>query len=285
MEELRAATEEAQSSNEELQSTNEELETAKEELQATNEELTTVNDELNNRNLELGQLSNDLANLLASTHVPILMVGHDLRIRRMTPVAERVLNVPRATSGGRSGTSGSASTIPDLEALLREVIETLAARSARSRPATAAGTRCESGRTGPADNKIDGAVISFVDIDALKRGLRAGQGGARSGRGHRRDGARAARDPRRRPPRGDGEPVLLRDLPGQAGGDRGPAPLRPREPPVEHPAAPDAAGGGPAAGPASFEDFEVEHEFERIGRRTMLLNARRVRPGDRPAGP
>jgi len=26
----------------------------------------------------------------------------------------------------------------------------------------------------------------------------------------------------------------------------------------------------------SFEDFEVEHEFERIGRRTMLLNARRI---------
>ncbi len=26
----------------------------------------------------------------------------------------------------------------------------------------------------------------------------------------------------------------------------------------------------------SFEDFEVEHEFERIGRRTMMLNARRI---------
>jgi len=27
---------------------------------------------------------------------------------------------------------------------------------------------------------------------------------------------------------------------------------------------------------SSFEDFEVEHDFERIGRRTMLLNARRI---------
>ena len=27
---------------------------------------------------------------------------------------------------------------------------------------------------------------------------------------------------------------------------------------------------------AAFEDFEVTHEFEKIGRRTMLLNARRI---------
>ena len=112
MEELRAATEEAQSSNEELQSTNEELETSKEELQATNEELTTVNDELNSRNLELSQLSNDLGNLLTSIHVPIIMVGADLRVRRMTPVPNGSSTWPRATSGGRSGTSGSASRCP-----------------------------------------------------------------------------------------------------------------------------------------------------------------------------
>jgi PAS domain S-box-containing protein len=30
----------------------------------------------------------------------------------------------------------------------------------------------------------------------------------------------------------------------------------------------------------SFDDFEVEHEFERIGRRTMLLNARRIHQRD-----
>src|SRR5262249_10887468 len=92
-EELKSANEEIQSSNEELQSTNEELETAKEELQSTNEELTTVNEELQNRNTELSLVNNDLSNLLSSIHIAIIMLGPDLRIRRYTPKAEKILNL------------------------------------------------------------------------------------------------------------------------------------------------------------------------------------------------
>ena len=83
-EELRSANEEILSSNEELQSTNEELQTAKEELQSSNEELSTVNEQLQQRNLELTQSNNDLVNLFASTNIPVVMVGSDLRIRRVT---------------------------------------------------------------------------------------------------------------------------------------------------------------------------------------------------------
>ncbi len=93
VEELRSANEEAQSSNEELQSTNEELQTAKEELQSSNEELTTTNEEMRSRNSELNQLNNDLVNLLSSLQVPIVMLNDQLRIRRYTPVAEKVLNL------------------------------------------------------------------------------------------------------------------------------------------------------------------------------------------------
>src|SRR5207237_9611839 len=92
-EELRSANEEILSSNEELQSTNEELETAKEELQSANEELTTVNEQLQNRNQELTQANNDLTNLLTSTAIPVVMVGGDLRIRRFTPPAKKVMNL------------------------------------------------------------------------------------------------------------------------------------------------------------------------------------------------
>src|SRR5206468_3633587 len=123
MEELRAATEEAQSSNEELQSTNEELETSKEELQATNEELTTVNDELNSRNVELIQLSDDLGNLLTSTHVPIIMVGPDFRVRRMTPGTGRVLNVAPSDIARPIGDLRLSVDVRQLAALLREVME------------------------------------------------------------------------------------------------------------------------------------------------------------------
>ena len=93
VEELRSANEEILSSNEELQSTNEELETAKEELQSANEELTTVNEQLQHRNMELNLLSNDLSNLLSSTTIPVVMVGADLRIRRLTPSAKKVMQI------------------------------------------------------------------------------------------------------------------------------------------------------------------------------------------------
>jgi len=171
MEELRAATEEAQSSNEELQSTNEELETSKEELQATNEELTTVNDKMNSRNVELGQLGNDLGNLLTSTHVPIIMVGANLRVRRMTPVTERALNIAPGDVGRPIGDLRLSIDVPDLESLLREAMETLTVqeREVETRDGRWYSVRVRPYRT--TDNKIDGAVISFIDIDTIKRGL------------------------------------------------------------------------------------------------------------------
>lgn len=93
IEELRATNEEVQSANEELQSSNEELQTTKEELQASNEELTTVNAEMQSRNVQLGQAYDDLGNLLSSISTPIVMVGKDLRIRRFTPAAQKLLHL------------------------------------------------------------------------------------------------------------------------------------------------------------------------------------------------
>ena len=171
IEELRAATEEAQSSNEELQSTNEELETAKEELQATNEELTTVNDELASRHAELSQLSNDLLNLLSSVQMPILMVGTDLCVRRMTPASERVLGVVPTDIGRPIGDLRLSAEIPELEWLVRTAIDALTVeeRELKGRDGRWYALRVRPYRT--SEHKIDGAVISFVDIDALKRGF------------------------------------------------------------------------------------------------------------------
>jgi PAS domain S-box-containing protein len=268
MEELRAATEEAQSSNEELQSTNEELETSKEELQATNEELTTVNDELNSRNLELGQLSSDLGNLLTSTHVPLIMVGADLRVRRMTPVTERALNVAPGDVGRPIGDLRLSAEVPDLEAIVRNAIDTLAAQE---REAVARDGRWYSVRVRPyrtVDHKIDGAVISFVDIDALKRGL---------------DQARAIVETVREPlvvldadfrvvtanrsffetfqvPREDAERQSLFDF-----GNR-----QWNIPQIRTMLDAVLAEGH------VVEDFEIQHDFERIGKRTMRLSARRM---------
>ena len=99
--ELRAAHEEVLSSNEELQSTNEELETTKEELQSSNEELTTVNEQFLSRNRELDALTDDLSNFISSADLPMVTVGRDLRIRRLTPAAQRAFNL-LPTDVGRS---------------------------------------------------------------------------------------------------------------------------------------------------------------------------------------
>jgi len=163
-EELRSANEEIESSNEELQSINDELETAKEELQSTNEELTTVNEELQNRNDELTQLNNDLNNLLRSVNIPIVMLGNDLRVRRFTPRAEKVMNLI-ATDMGRPITDIKPNLkLQNLKDILSEVLDTLKIQdlqvegldgnwySMRVRP-----YRTE-------NNKIAGLVIVLVDV-------------------------------------------------------------------------------------------------------------------------
>ena len=168
-EELKAANEEIESSNEELQSTNEELETAKEELQSTNEELTTLNEELSNRNLEMMQLTNELSNLLASTQMPIVMVDNALTVRRATPAARSAFNILPTDIGRPLSELRPNINISDLEDILREVIETL---GTRERKVTDKEGRPYSLRVRPyrtTDDKIDGAVITLVDIEGGRK--------------------------------------------------------------------------------------------------------------------
>ncbi|PYI99547.1 MAG: hypothetical protein DME98_00325, partial [Verrucomicrobia bacterium] len=168
-EELKSANEEIESSNEELQSTNEELETAKEELQSTNEELTTLNEELSNRNLEMMELTNELNNLLASIQMPIVMVDNALTVRRATPAARGAFNILPTDIGRPLSELRPNIDVPDLENILREVIESL---GTRERKVTDKGGRKYSLRIRPyrtTDNKIDGAVLTLVDIDGTKK--------------------------------------------------------------------------------------------------------------------
>jgi two-component system CheB/CheR fusion protein len=168
-EELKSANEEILSSNEELQSTNEELQTAKEELQSANEELTTVNEQLQHRNLELNQSTNDMTNLLTSTTIPVVMVGSDLRIRRVTAAARKVMNLLPADVGRLIGDFKANVDVGDLESLIGDVIEHV---HVQEREVQDGEGRWHLLRIHPyrtADNKIDGAVIVLVDIDQVKR--------------------------------------------------------------------------------------------------------------------
>ena len=166
--ELQVANEEVQSTNEELQSTNEELGTAKEELQSANEELATLNDELRSRNVDLGALNDDLTNLLTSMHVPAVIVGTDLRIRRFTAGAERLMNIGPADVGRRIGDLHSNLDVAELESLIQDVVES---DNVREREVRETGARWYSMLVRPyraADDTVTGAVIVFQDIDQRK---------------------------------------------------------------------------------------------------------------------
>ncbi|MHC5932134.1 PAS domain-containing protein, partial [Nostoc sp.] len=166
---LKVANEEILSSNEELQSSNEELETAKEEIQATNEELNTTNEELRSRNLELHQVNNDLTNLLASINIPILILTSDLRVRRFTPMAQRLFNLIPADAGRPLSDIRANLDVPELETLILEVQDTLSIKELEVQ--TLGGhwynLRIRPYRT--TENKIDGVVLVLIDIDVLKR--------------------------------------------------------------------------------------------------------------------
>ena len=168
-EEFRAANEEIQSANEELQSTNEELETAKEELQSTNEELATVNDELEKKNRELRDMNNDLVNLLSSVQIPIVMLGNDLRIRRFTPAAEKIMSVIPSDIGRPISDMNLKIELPNLAELLHDVIDTLSTKETetQSRDGRWYLIRIRPYKT--AENRIEGAVLTLIDIDATKR--------------------------------------------------------------------------------------------------------------------
>jgi len=170
-EELRSAYEEIQSSNEELQSINEELETAKEELQSTNEELATVNDELESRNQELKQANDDLSNLIGSVNIPIIIVGQDLCIRRYTPGMEKLFNLINSDLGRPLGDIKPNIEIPNFIETITSVVDSIKSYSmeVKNHENHWYSMRVHPYRT--AENKIEGAVIAFIEITELKSSL------------------------------------------------------------------------------------------------------------------
>lgn len=274
-EELKSANEEILSANEELQSTNEELQTTKEELSSTNEELVTLNEELRRRNQEVMQVNDDLSNLLSSMKMPIVMLGVDLRIRRFTPAAGKVLGLTPADLGRPITNLRLPLSTADLESLLAEVLSSVAPQEREVQDAQGHWYLMRLNPYRTADNRIDGAVLALLDIDELR--------GAKERLQEARDYAMAIVETTT-------QPLLILDTD-----------LRVRSanrsfyrtfqvaPPESVGQQVYNLGNGQWASPklrvlleeilpqgTSFVDFEVEHDFPAIGRRTMLLNGHRL---------
>jgi two-component system CheB/CheR fusion protein len=168
VEDLKSSNEELQAINEELRSATEELETSKEELQSTNEELITVNNELKAKVEETAEINDDLQNLIASSEIATIFVDRDMRIKRFTPATGAVFNIIPADIGRslldithRLDYPGLADDALATFSSLRPVEREVAGRNehwylARMLPY----------RT--AEDRIDGAVLTFVDITSRR---------------------------------------------------------------------------------------------------------------------
>ncbi len=151
------------------------METAKEELQSGNEELTTVNDELQTRSVVEFQTNNDLINLLGSVEIPIVMLGGDHKIRRFTPLAGKALNllmtdIGRPLSDLKLNFTSPHSDI-DLEKMVSATIETLLTQEVEVQNRLGQWFRLQVRPYKTTTNKIDGAVLTLVDINSLRQSL------------------------------------------------------------------------------------------------------------------
>jgi two-component system, chemotaxis family, CheB/CheR fusion protein len=134
-----------------------------------NEELNTTNDELRRRNSELDLVNNDLTNLLASINIPILMLTNDLRILRFTPMAQQLFNFIATDTGRPLSDIRTNLDIPDLNPLILEVLATLTVTELEIQTQTGYWYTLRIRPYRTIENQIDGVVLVLLDIDALKR--------------------------------------------------------------------------------------------------------------------
>jgi two-component system CheB/CheR fusion protein len=128
-----------------------------------------VNEELRHRNTELSRVNNDLVNLLSATSILIVMVSRELRIRRFTPLAERLFNLIPTDIGRPISDIKPNLEVDNLSRLIADAIETLAPYEAEVRDHEGRWYLMRIRPYVTVDGKIDGASVVLLDIDALKR--------------------------------------------------------------------------------------------------------------------
>jgi chemotaxis methyl-accepting protein methylase/signal transduction histidine kinase len=277
IEELETTNEEQQATNQELLASNEELQSTNEELQSVNEELYSVNTEFQSKITELTRLNNDIDNLLQSTDIGTIFLDKDLRIRKFTPAVTSVITLLEHDVGRPLDqiSCGFEMDHDDLLAQLKRVLETgqhvecdVESRSGASLLMRINPYRDEAGWT-------EGVVLSFVDITEKKRAA---------------DAVNAARLLAEGVVRTLRESLLVLDgqLHVQLVNDSFCETFQVTPEETENRLLYDLGNGQwdiPSVRRLLEEvlprnawavDFEVTHTFEKIGERTMLLNARRL---------
>lgn len=278
-EEMKSANEELQSTNEELQSTNEELETSKEEMQSLNEELQTVNAEYQDKIHELSTANDDMNNLLNSTDIATIFLDNGMKIKRYTERAKHIVRLIPTDLGRSLGDLASHLRYDGLVSDVEEVLKTLIPRQTEVQTDDGHWLLMRILPYRTSDNRIDGLVMTFVDINETKRMLDETTA-------FMRDIVATIR-----------QPLLVLDDKMQvlfvnnafvtlfsvaAGETTGKLVYDLGDGEWNIPALRDLLEDV-LPGKRSFDDFEVIHDFPVIGRKRMLLNARRIKTAS--AGP
>jgi two-component system CheB/CheR fusion protein len=231
----------------------------------------TVNSELNNKIDELTEVNNDINNLLSSTEIGTIFLDRDLHIKRFTPAATGLFNLIPADVGRSIKDITPKTAYDNLWQDAAKVLHSLQVKDMelKSLSGEVFATRILPYRT--RENLIDGVVLTFLDISAPALLSMA------------RNFAQSIVDTVR-------EPLLVLDGDLQvisANQDFYQA-FHTSQQETENLRLYDL-GEGQWDIPAlrellekiipentSFQDFEVKHDFPRIGHKTMLLNARRI---------
>ncbi len=166
---MRAINEEAMSVNEEFQSTNEELETSKEELQSLNEELTALNGQLQETLDEHRAVANDLDNILTSVDLATLFLDEKLNIRFFTPAARLLFSVIASDVGRPLADLAHHFADGDLLADAKKVLADLVPITREIAAENGAYYSCRILPYRTKENRIEGVVLTFVDVTARKR--------------------------------------------------------------------------------------------------------------------
>lgn len=169
VEELETSNEELQATNEELLASNEELQSTNEELQSVNEELYTVNAEYQGKITELTLLNNDLDNLFNSTNIATLFLDENLEVRRFTHRLESIFHI-RENDLGRPFFHLSHSVLDfNLDAIVNEVSENQTPFEQELQTANGDWYLLRVLPYAISDNVYAGIILTFIDIDRLKR--------------------------------------------------------------------------------------------------------------------
>lgn len=167
VEEMETTNEELQSSNEELLSANEELQSSNEELQSLNEELHTLNTEHQLKIKELVELNDDLDNYFRSIDVGLIFLDANLIIRKFNNAAISIVNLIEADTG--RSIEQITNNFKD-ETLLTDVRSVIVNNKVIEKEVILKNNKRTLMRIMPyvrRDKRVDGVIISFVDISLV----------------------------------------------------------------------------------------------------------------------